>query len=572
MNPVLRDPALRTLLRLKLRGAARKQWRRLKTPKGLALTLVGGLLFALWFGAIALQWFFGERIPVPLEDLRPAIRLGGAAVVALAISGALNHRGLYLPREEIERLFSAPVTRANLIRYRLLASLGRAVFGGVVLGLVTMRHMPRPLFGFVGVFVALQTLPLVGQIAAILAGSLEKNVVRRFRHLRTVLLVVVSLLAAGVFYFAAAGEEGARDMARVLGIDALGSGTPQAFADFVAHPVVAALTLPFEPWSRLIAAEGAGEFGLWLALNLGIWVLLFELAARLPLDFRELSLETSASVAERIRRVRRAGGGAAAGRVSRRTLGMRIPWLFGRGPVGAIAWRKSGAILRKARGTVLVSVLIVGFVTFVSAAFVDGEEGEIVGPLLVAGLGMVYLTAGLRFDFRDELDRMESLKAWPLRPWQVFAAMLLPEVLLVSALLVGAVVLRMAMADSLNPVALGVAGGLPFLVFAWVALDNAIFLFLPVRFVPGQEGALQNMGRGIILVFLRMVSLALVVSVSVGGALALGLGLLRLEVDRMWAMTGAYCVGWGVLFLWDLVLVWIGGAMFRRFDVAADRG
>ena len=39
-------PALRLLVRLKLRGAIRKQARRMRTPSGLVLTLVGGLLFA----------------------------------------------------------------------------------------------------------------------------------------------------------------------------------------------------------------------------------------------------------------------------------------------------------------------------------------------------------------------------------------------------------------------------------------------------------------------------------------------------------------------------------------------
>ena len=47
-------------------------------------------------------------------------------------------------------------------------------------------------------------------------------------------------------------------------------------------------------------------------------------------------------------------------------------------------------------------------------------------------VGTLYLCAGLRFDFREDLDAMESLKAWPVRPWRVFLATLLPEVVLVS--------------------------------------------------------------------------------------------------------------------------------------------
>ena len=41
MNFSYGSPALLLLLRLKLRGIVRRQWRRLKTPKGFALTAIG---------------------------------------------------------------------------------------------------------------------------------------------------------------------------------------------------------------------------------------------------------------------------------------------------------------------------------------------------------------------------------------------------------------------------------------------------------------------------------------------------------------------------------------------------
>ena len=38
----------------------------------------------------------------------------------------------------------------------------------------------------------------------------------------------------------------------------------------------------------------------------------------------------------------------------------------------------------------------------------------------------------------------------------------------------------------------------------WMALDNALFLLWPIRVIPGQEGAVQNMGRNLVLLFLRV--------------------------------------------------------------------
>ena len=42
--------------------------------------------------------------------------------------------------------------------------------------------------------------------------------------------------------------------------------------------------------------------------------------------------------------------------------------------------------------------------------------------------------AGLRFDFREELDRMATLRAWPLAPWRIFLFVVLPQAMLVSIL------------------------------------------------------------------------------------------------------------------------------------------
>jgi hypothetical protein len=55
------SPALRLLARRKLRGTARRQLRRLKTPKGAILTGLGVVLFCLWIGSIVLHLVLQRR-------------------------------------------------------------------------------------------------------------------------------------------------------------------------------------------------------------------------------------------------------------------------------------------------------------------------------------------------------------------------------------------------------------------------------------------------------------------------------------------------------------------------------
>jgi len=562
MRTLLGDPALRLLARRKLRGRVRMHLRRLKTWKGLFFTLAGVAIFGLWIASLVVSTLSPDEPPTGEHALAARVRFGALLLSLLSISGAFAHRGLYMPGDEVQRLLAAPVRRSDLVRYRLLATSARGVLGGLFLGLVVMRHMPVPAFGFAASFVAVVTLPVANQLAAILAGSLEKRLAARLASLRTLLVLAVVALGAGLFFVrdGAMGE----GLVRLVGTDPL---------ELLQVPPLVHVTAFFAPWERAITAKELGSFLPWFGFCLLLWAFLFELTARLRIDFRELSMETSASVAARIRRVRR-GGGAASGDASRRLAGWRVPWLFGRGAFGALAWRKSAAIVRKAKGTLLVSVAVLGFVMFL-ATTIGAESSRVgtpFGSVLVAVLGTLYLCAGLRFDFRDELDRMEVIKAWPIRPATLFCAMLVPEVVLVSGLLVAAVLFQGILSSGLQPITFGVAAVVPLVVFAWVALDNAVFLLSPVRLVPGQDGALQNAGRGLVMMLVRVL-LAGLVGVFGGGA-AWGAAALVKGLGGAEVLAGAVAVGalWIVLLFLDVGLALAGGAVLRRFDVARDRG
>jgi hypothetical protein len=472
-----------------------------------------------------------------------------------------------VPGDEIERLFSAPVSRGDLVRYRLMVNVARAALGGVILGMVLLRYMPNPLFAFLAAFLALETLPVLGQIAAIWSGALERKVYRRLKLVRGLAVPLALLVGVSVAGLAFGGQGDLGRWFSSIAADGF-------LLDLANHPVTEKLTLPFAPWANAVTATTWSGFGLWFGLSLAIWIALYELAARIPVDFRELSLQTSADVADRLRRMRRVGGGASAGKVSRRTLGVRVPWILGRGPAGAVAWRKVGSILRKARGTLVISSLVLVFVVVLSRLVFSkdhDDESRIAGQAMVAVLGLIYLAGGLRFDFRDELDRMESIKAWPLSPRRVFFAMLFPEAVLISVLIGLAILVAAVLAGGLELFTLGMLAVVPLVAFAWIALDNAVFLYAPVRMVPGQEGLLQNAGRGFLLLFVRLLLVTIVVALTAAPGALVWWGIDALTGSETLAIVGAFAVGWIALVLADLGLCELGAWAFRRFDVARDR-
>jgi hypothetical protein len=162
--------ALRLLARRKLAGFWRKQLRRARTPKGALLALVGAGAFVLWFGSVLFNARSqGARPQAEEVELYAA---GALAVLSLlTFTNSFSLRGLYLQPNEIETLFSAPVSRPDLIRYRLRSAIARSLFGSLFFGWMFARRAPVPAYAFSGAVVAMLTLPMVGQAFSLVLGD-----------------------------------------------------------------------------------------------------------------------------------------------------------------------------------------------------------------------------------------------------------------------------------------------------------------------------------------------------------------------------------------------------------------
>ena len=496
------------LLRLKARGYVRGVRRRLATPRGFFLGLLGLGAIALWLATLMMRSRIGPGLDPELAPL--AARAVLMALVLITVFASVSYRGVYFPPSELERLLSSPLSRSELVRYRMLVNSSRSLGSGVFMGVVFAPRMPQPGFAFAGIVVALATLPALGQIFMLGAGELDRRLGRsvgsgRLRPVRALVPIGFLLLFLALFF----AEE-------VEGLGLLGGGV----AGIVEHPLVRTLSLPAAPWGWLVSASSWGMFAPALFICLFLGVLVFEVAARLPLDFREMSLETSADVAQRLRRLGSGRGVVGAGSVSKRSLTWNVPWLFGKTPVGAVAWRQLVTIVRRSRATIGFYVLVMMLAIFLTLA-IGGEAGRLdafSGAVVVASLGILYLSLGLRFDFRADLDRIESIKAWPQASWRLFLATILPEVALVSTLTILGVVLRTVVAGEGWPAEVGlVLACTPVGTLLWIALDNTAFLLFPVRYAPGQPGGLQHTGRALVVLFGRIVAAVAFLAAVTGG-------------------------------------------------------
>ncbi len=558
-------PALRLLVRMKLRGVLRTQVRRLKRPSGWIFAILGFVLFGLWVSSLAVSLFFSRQ---PINDPQVLRLWTGIAILvlcAMTVISAFGHRGLYLPKEEIELAFSAPIPRGDLVRYRMGINLLRSIVAGILFGLGAARRMPVGIFAFVGVLVTLLTVPILGQATALQnrLGRVAKKL--PLRGVAALLGAVVGIaMLSLLFPLERAWHENTANSGPVdLVLDALDSSRTLRW-----------ILLPVQPWTRMITASDTLEFLCWLAVCAGVWIFAWETTARIRVDYRETSLATSADLAKRLTRLRRGGSGLAGSLLSKPTAGWNVPWVLGKGRFGAIAWHQLTTIARKARGTFLFSAVIVLLVTVaMTVAWRDtGPEAALGGAAILAVFGTIYLCSGLRFDFRNDLDRMEQIKAWPVRPAVVFFATVLPQVLVVSGMLAAGILLRCAATGGFHPGIFGILFVQPLVALAWTSVDNAVFLYYPVRYTPGQEGALQHIGRSVMMSFLRLGLAAVAVVVAVVPGVSAGFLAARLlDLGEGAAWTIGTAVAWLGLAAMDAGLVLAGGRMLKRFDVARDR-
>ena len=584
MSAIFGDAALRWLARAKLVGAGRKQLRRLGTPAGAIFALFGVGLFGLWVTSVVITFVLGQGPQPRPELIEPGVRLGLAVLFVMALSGNVANRGLYLPGSEVERLFSAPLARADIVRYRLNAGLARASFGAVFLAVVGAVRLPYPLQAAIAALLAVAFVTVAGQGFALVLGYVEHRLsVRWIRRMGRIVFIALIAVVAGAFMLVAGelpDEVGRVDEVGSLPSEGLegrasvyGPEQPTMAARILAHPIARILGAPFRPWSEIVVAPGLADALPWIGICTVLLLACYELVAKLPIDFRELVLDGSADVARRLRRMQRLGPGAAATEVSARAAARRVPWLFGHGPVGAVAWRKTASIWRRARSTILFALFVMALIVALNVGVLGNRTGEsqLVGVFVTAILGVLYLCGGLRFDFREDVDRLGEIKAWPLGPTRLFGAMLLPEAFLVITLLLVAILAQIAIQRAPHLSQLGLALFLPPFVLLWLAIDNALFLKWPVRMVPGQDGALQNMGRAAVLLFVRGLALLVVFGVTAGAGSLTYFELLDARWEKLHAGVAGFALAWVCMWPPVALALFLGGRALRSFDPARDR-
>ncbi len=393
------SPLLYLTLRT-MRNRLQVRLRRLREPK----YLIGTLFGVAYFGFI----FFGPGRGGPgLMGAISKARVMAELAVAVFLFGT-TALGWLWPRSkpalpftlaEVQNLFPAPISRRDLVRYRVIRSQVGTLFAGAIMALIF-----RPGSGIAGLTVFLGVSLLMATLNLHMIGVALSRARGGPRHSIPLAIIVGMVVVFGATIASHWGElvtaagTGAGDLAR--SIESLGT-----------TGALGIILWPFRAVARLAMADSVlaflaalpGAAGL-LALNY-VWVL------RTDAPFEEASAELS----EKLDKIRRRGVNALRQpRASKRTPFTLAP--HGR-PEIAILWKNLISMGRVFSWVVLLRVLPI--LVFVAMALSRGR-GETADALaaacvFIAGFTLLLGPQMARGDLRQDLTALATLKTWPIR-------------------------------------------------------------------------------------------------------------------------------------------------------------
>lgn len=526
-------PALYKLIGLQFKAGIRRMLRGGKSPGRIIVFLLGALVCIAWLFS-ALAGMTHRTDPNRVRIVMPMALLAICAITAITSAG---DKAIAFTPGEVDQLFPGPFTRRELIGYKLLKSTLGAGLTALVLSVVMLRHAHWWPACFAGVFMSLLFVQWFSIVILLAGQAVGEKAYSRLRKMIIGAAIVVAVVGARTWIGAG-----------------LRSGELAA-AQFHASPLGRFILAPFEPFGELMTAETAAAVLKWsflaALLNAGLLMIVFQL------DGYYLATAMAASE-RRYAKIQRLRGGSFLALGAAKSSTWHLPQFPFLGGVGPIAWRQITSAARSSRGLLLLLLIVaIGAAPVLTFAQHDAKIVETI--LLVTGWLTFLCSSMLNFDFRGDIDHIETLKALPLRGWTVVLGQLVAPVLLLTCLHWLLLAIATPMVQSQRRYLLAaIVLVLPFNLLLFQA-ENLIFLLFPSRPATVSPGDFQMLGRKFIFVLAKLIFLALAAMIA---AIPAGV-LFELNGRRL---PPVVALGWVLLAAQAAAVVPILTWAYNRFD------
>jgi hypothetical protein len=539
-------PALLLLIRLHVKALFRRMIRRAKGVKGVLLSILGGLVVVIWLGSTFVGMFAGGAFHADIDGVQKTVPVVLLAFCVMSLLGTSGGKGILFTAAETDFLFPGPFSRRQILLYRFIRRGLASLFGALIFG----TWMRRNSVSWTGTYVVAVLVLLFFQAFGLAASLAFMSASERLSG-KAARRVIYALTGAAVFaaiYLAPPPPS--------LAAATRPENSPKAvFYKIRDSGVTQALATPFKPFGYALTAQTWAQLVGWSAVSALILAGTLGVALWLDADYLEVSANTSAKLHARMATARQ-------GKISvtPTSAKWRVPEMPRLGGAGAIFWRQATTAIRSAR--IMIVILLISCSSLVPLLIIKGGDVDPT-PIVFSMLGMLTMMGGqlLRFDFRADIDRMDTLKALPIPAAAIVAGQLASPVILMvmvqALMLLGLAAFR----PSHALLALGLLAFAPLVSLLFTALENLAFLLFPMR-VAAAPGDLTVMARNMINFIGKFVSL------GIAGGLAAGLGWIVgwLTGSRALGFATTWVVGAAIIVALMPALAWA----FKRFDISAD--
>ena len=511
------NSALFLLMKLRLKGWARRLARNLQTVRGAILTAIFGIVLVMWLGSMVFGAVMAGSVPGTTAPPEYVERFGPLVLLiyCLSIVGSSGSTAPFVfSPAEVQFLFSGPFTRRQLLAYKILVQFLLTVPISLFMAVAARTLAGSFWSGLIAVLLTAVFMQMFGLTVNLISCALGEALYSRAR--RTMVWGV--LLILGVAAYMAIRSAG------------FGGNVMETLKEIERTEVYQYAIAPLKWYVKVLAAQELDTTffryaAQALALDLGLLALIFGLDAR----FTEQAAANSEKRYARLQRLRRGGlAGISTPRSGKpRFFLAPLPRLGGIGP---IAWRQMLGALRSQR---LLGILI--FATLMSCIgpiIAIVSQPGVTGPTLPYTLASMtlfmsmLLNQALAFDFRADIDRIDVLKSLPIPAWRIVVGQLVTPVLYASVyqiLLIA--VLELVLGELAIVLAFTIALAIPVNLLL-VGVENWLFLLFPARIGPTHPGDFSHGGRQMLLMFGK------------GIALMLGLGIPAIFAVVAFLLTG----------------------------------
>jgi ABC-2 type transport system permease protein len=530
------------LLRTSFRNRITRRLARLREPR----YLVPFVVSLLWFGMVVFRPIFrrgGHVRVVGWGMLPPDVRealvfVGGIAIflwVVLMWILPSKKAALAFSPAELHFLFPAPITRRELVQYKLMQAQVGILFGAFISAFFSGARLLHP-DGWARVL-ALWLFFAIGHLHGIASSFVRTDLIEAGWSAvkRRLVTIAVAIVIVGAVVVSAREPLIALGQAIAAWIGPHGEPSLEKF-DLVSRALAAAgntglasvILWPFLALPRLLLASTPAEFLRYGAIGLVIFLLHYIWVLRADTSFEEASLELSQKVAAR--RAARLETGRRGGRLVKRAGG--FPWKLsplGR-PETALVWKN---LVNLSRVTPLRALFALGAFMLAMITWIiqrAHESGSLwIGAMYlcvaIAAFTSVLGPVFVRNDLREDLFRIDAIKTMPLAGHAiVWGEVLGPWAALASIQFLMLAISAFALLMSGAPVVSGMSVGwlfaagaaaclvLPGLTLVAVALQNALVVVFPAWVALGTSRArgFEASGQRILTLFGTLFALGLV--------------------------------------------------------------